>query len=368
MRNRLLACLAVLLPNLAMGWEIEPVVTPTDQKLVRRASIIEWTLLNIGFIGDRVIGDPMHEAIVLRAEGCDHDNPVDCYKQRGKLARHLEPLFAGVQWNDTPPFVLNKSGFKYASGREAPARCLGDTIRLPRLPDCWTSAMRDAEKLAQRQAIDARYPILYRSHYGDLQFLHGMASLGEKAAQTQRKMMIWAEFAYKIAHGDIPSTVALDKVPVEGFPELIGIRERTVESLFTLGDPAFRQGPMINLFALGTLLHMVQDTFSDSHSERGEEGGVCDGTSVLRQPGKLKRFRSYALQDADKHKTADTLRAFHNHDLKVGNNAIQVTRNLLDFYQKKAEWPEVLDYLTCVLRLEEGAEGNEPDAGIGYEK
>lgn len=193
-------------------------------------------------------------------------------------------------------------------------------------------------------------------------------SSGELAVDTQRKMMVWAEFAYKVARGDIPSTTALDKVPVAGFSELIGIRERTIESLFTLGDPAFRAAPSINLFALGTLLHMVQDTFSDAHSERGEEGGVCDGNSGLRQPGKLKRFHSYALQDADKHKTADTRRAFHNHDLKVGNNAIQVTRNLLDLYRKKVEWSEVQDYLSCVFRLESGSEGLEPDAGTGYEK
>jgi len=368
LRIHLLASAVFLLPGFAYSWQIEPIVTPTDQKLVRRAGIIEWIQLSFGSIADRVVGDPIHEAIILRAQGCDYDNPVDCYTERGTLTPGLEPLYGGVQWNDNPPFVLSKSGFKYASGKEAPSRCLGDTIRLPRLPDCWAAAIRDAEKVAERQPIDTSHPILYRSHYGDMQFLHGMASGGEKAADTQRKMMIWAEFAYKVARGDIPSTLALDKVPVAGFPELVGIRERTVESLFTLGDPAFRPTPSINLFALGTLLHMVQDTFSAAHSERGEEGGLCDGNSGLRQPGKLKRFHSYALQDADKHKTADTRRAFHNHDLKVGNNAIQFTRNLLDLYRKKAEWPEVQDYLNCVLRLDSGVEGQEPVAGEGYEK
>jgi hypothetical protein len=363
------ACVvAVLLPEIALAWQIEPIVTPIDQKLVRRAGIVEWIQIKFGSVSDRVMGDPMHESIILRAEGCDLDNPVDCYNARGTLTPGLEPLYGGVQWNDNPPFVLNKSGFKYASGKDASSRCLADTIRLPRLPDCWALAMVDAEKVAERQRIDASYPILYRSHYGDLQFLHGMAASGENAANTQRKMMVWAEFAYKVARGDIPSTMALDKVQIAGFSELISIRERTVESLFTLGDPAFRNEPQINLFALGTLLHMMQDTFSEAHAERGEEGGVCDGSSGLRQPGKLKRFHSYALQDSKKHKTADTRHAFHSHDLKVGNNAVQVTRNLLDFYRKKADWPAVEDYLNCVFRLEPGVEGVEPDAGAGYEK
>lgn len=195
-----------------------------------------------------------------------------------------------------------------------------------------------------------------------------MASGSEPAAVTQKKMMIWSEFAYKVARGDIPSTMPLDKVPVVGFPELVTIRDRTVESLFTLGDPAFRSDVSIRQFALGTLLHMVQDTFSAAHAERGEEGGQCEGTSVLRQPGKLKRFHAYDLQDAKKHKTADTRHAFHNHDLKVGSNAIQMTRNVLDMYRKKVDWPVIQDYLTCVLLLESGAENREPDAGQGYEK
>ena len=363
-----LLIIAALIPSVALSWQIEPVVTPTDQKLVRRAGIIDWIRINFGSIADRVVGDPMHESIILRAEGCDLDNPADCFNARGTLTPGLEPIYGGVQWNDNPPFVLNKSGFKYASDKDAPARCLGDTIRLPRLPDCWVAAMRDAEKVANKQRIDSSHPILYRSHYGDLQFLHGMASSGEKAVDTQHKMMIWAEFAYKVARGDIPSTMALDKVPVAGFAELISIRDRTVESLFTLGDPAFRAEPLINWFALGTLLHMVQDTFSDAHAERSEEGGICEGLSGLRQPGKLKRFHSYALQNADKHKRADTRRAFHYHDLTVGNNAIQVTRNILDLYRKKADWPTVQDYLNCVFRLDSGAEGLEPDAGAGYEK
>lgn len=364
----LIYILIALSSSVALAWQIEPVVTPTDQKLVRRASIMEWIGLKFGDFGDRMVGDPLHEAIILRAEGCDQDNPADCFRERSVLVPGLEPLFAGVQWNDNPPFVLDKKGFKYASGKMAASRCLNDTIRLPRLPDCWFAAIRDAEKVAEAGKVTASHPVLYRSHYGDLQFLHGMAYDGEVAAATRQKMMIWAEFAYKVARGDIPSTTPLDKVPVQGFPELVAIRDRTVESLFTLGDPAFRSDQAIRLFALGTLLHMVQDTFSDAHAERGEEGGQCEGNSGLRQPGPLVRFHSYDLQDADKHKTADSRHAFHNHDLKVGNNAIQVTRNILAMYRANAEWAVVQDYLACVFRLAQGAEGALPDAGSGYEK
>ena len=368
MKIRWIAFIALLLPGFSFGWQIEPVVTPTDKKLVRRLDVVNWITITFGSIADRVVGDPLHEAIILRAKGCDLDDPSACFEQRQTLTPGVEAMFAGVQWNDNPPFILDKSGFKYVTGKNAPARCLDDTIRLPRLPDCWVAAIRDAEMIAEHNPIGAIYPTLYRSHYGDLQFLHGMAYAGEPAQNTQQKMMVWAEFAYKVARGDILSTIALDKVPITGFPEMIGIRDRTVESLFTLGDPAFRGTPLINQFALGTLLHMIQDTFSAAHAERGEEGGLCDGSIDLRQPGLLKRFHSYDLQDANLHKTADTRKAFHNHDLKIGNNAIQVTRNLLDFYEKRTEWTDVQSYLSCVFRLEDGAELRTPDAGSGFAK
>ena len=66
--------LIALSSSAAVAWQIEPVVTPTDQKLVRRASIMEWIALTFGDFGDRMVGDPLHEAIILRAEGCDQDN------------------------------------------------------------------------------------------------------------------------------------------------------------------------------------------------------------------------------------------------------------------------------------------------------
>lgn len=46
-------------------------MTPTDQKLVRGAGIIEWIRIRIGAVGDRVTGDAIHESIILHAEGCD---------------------------------------------------------------------------------------------------------------------------------------------------------------------------------------------------------------------------------------------------------------------------------------------------------
>ena len=79
-------------------------------------------------------------------------------------------------------------------------------------------------------------------------------------------------------------------------------------------------------------------------------------------------FERYQPFWSDKHKIADSRHSFHNHDLKIGNNAIQVTRNILAMYRNNADWPLLQDYLVCVLRLAPGSEMAKPDAGFGYEK
>lgn len=44
--------------------------------------------------------------------------------------------------------------------------------------------------------------LLYRSHYGNLQFMHSMASFdGEPAGSTRRHMQMWAKYLWGIAIG-----------------------------------------------------------------------------------------------------------------------------------------------------------------------
>jgi len=71
----------------------------------------------------------------------------------------------------------------------------------------------DAEKNAARQHFRARptgsqYALIYRVHFGDMQFLHSMGSWdGELARDTKSRVMIWAEFTYRFAKGEIAHNV-----------------------------------------------------------------------------------------------------------------------------------------------------------------
>ncbi len=381
----------LLLPLSVSAWKIEPIVTDTDKKLINKYSVlslfpprINWEFLQIkmGTFGSALFGAPLHEAITLAALGCEDADPAVCFANRAKYADNIDALLAGVQWNDNPPFMLDKSGFTYADGTQASKNCLNDTIRVPRLPLCWKRAMDDAKAIAQQlneraktapdsiETIGAKHPILYRSHYGDLQFLHAMSTDGLSNADTQRRMLVWAQFAYKVAIGQIKPYTPLHLVEVDGFAALMNIRDKPVDVLFALGEPSFRKNPAdIPNFALGTLLHMLQDSFSDAHAERGEEAGACAFSTDFRQPGLINGFRSYALQDDAKHGQADQLEPYLAHVNKVEINAVSVSKTVIAFKNTKADWDAVVKpYIECALTIAPGKENDLPQAGQNYEK
>ena len=107
----------------------------------------------------------------------------------------------GVRWNDDPLRLLNygktyaHSGAYFTHGKSV--------------------SVRDPAR------IDLRWNTHYRSHYGDMQFLHAMASsVDELPAVTQRKIIIWSEFMYRVGIGDIDLSLPLKNVPIEGIPAM----------------------------------------------------------------------------------------------------------------------------------------------------
>lgn len=139
------------------------------------------------------------------------------------------------------------------------------------------------------------------SHYGALQVFHAMRSArDEEAAQTHRRILAWALFAYEVATGavdtDQPYCATIrtrrmaisDDLAPSGFAgcEARRVNGRaqvawTVGTLFAqqCSDPIFPSncrrytGAEGRRFAqeaaLGAVLHLVQDSYSQSHAIRG---------------------------------------------------------------------------------------------------
>jgi len=76
----------------------------------------------------------------------------------------------------------------------------------------------DAKKQteAEKQYYNAPVaPVIYRSHFGDMQFLHSMAfSEKEHAGETKRKIMAWARLMYRVALGEITRSTSIRKTGI----------------------------------------------------------------------------------------------------------------------------------------------------------
>ncbi len=361
------ACQVVLY---LLAWSVLPAhafsIRPegTERGGTVRRFQLPWHLRSLHPVISGVLTDlfstPVHERMTHMVYGCEGDESK-CSKPERDHSFSPASVIAGAQWNDNPPFELTSTS-------EALKSCTGKTIRMPYFPVCWFQLFRDAEKRAKRGEVldaDSNVVLLYRVHFGDMQFLHSMASHdGEEAQGTKAKIMMWAEFTYKIAIGELARGVELRKIGIPGMETLFKNRGWTAQQLFTRGDPTYRGEEDFRNFAFGSLLHLAEDSFSLSHTERDEPSGAkCDAVPEQYKPGKILTFHSYINQDKRKHADADKQTALSIHLAEKEPNAVDVGKVLRAYYERKRPWDEVRQYLECVFELADPA----AKAGAGME-
>ena len=199
--------------------------------------------------------------------------------------------------------------------------------------------------------------LLERSHFGDLQFWHGMATRdGEKAKETQARILDWAEFTYTVATGaldqrtkiseirDIPISISAVRDLLSADPNL---KNKSIEELF-------RGREMARQVAIGSLLHMIQDSYAPGHADRVVMDYKDKSGKIVFSRGAIKSFHSYINQDGDKHAADDKWPDGLEAPVLVANdNPISVGAQLLVLvYQNNgsgAPWPEVKKYLEDVV-------------------
>jgi hypothetical protein len=226
-----------------------------------------------------------------------------------------------------------------------------------------------------------------RSHKGELQFLHGMAAKkGEEAWQTQRKIMLWAEFCYKIATGAIKGDKKIGeltnlKADIDfqggGGVSIADLfdrwKKKTVSWLFT--DK--KDSPLVRQRALGSMMHMLQDTFCVAHSQRVAQKAQDE------EARKIRGFNVYGEQSANlilgltrhyknRHHIADLLKNKNPEETAGAKEAVQLGAKVLDYVQQGAAWeqtvkPYLLKVFALVPELERQAKGGE-EAGTGETK
>ena len=348
-RRLMLPCISLFLLNLPLhAFQITPNQSRYDSKLASMAGFQQRVCQEASEHFLFLFKSPVHEAITQAAFGCDKDDLADCAKKNHASVATIW----GSRWNDDPPFRMTSG----------PSVCKFDqTIRANTQPACWYAVFTDAEKKsAAGQIFGPGYALLYRVHFGDLQFLHSMANQdGDSPETTRGRIMMWAQFAWGIATGTLPRDHYLRDLGIAGlggyFP---GDQSATI--LFSLGNPAF-QNQQIAEVALGSLLHMVEDSFSKSHVSRSDPlGQECDGMPGVVQPGLILQFHSYAHQNKKAHDLEDRIRAIELQKMETVPCAIDVCRTIVQLWQRKATWPEAQRYLQYVFALHPSASASGP--------
>lgn len=355
-----ICCSMAACAQLVFAYKLSPSGTRLDQSVAKKySSTFERAILRVAGKGVIHFTEPVHEEISNRIFGCQGDDDL-CGDPDSDFAGPF--VLAGVRWNDDPPFRLEEGEARNTSCK------ITETIRFTTQPICWARLFRDAEKKAtegKSPNAESRTSLLARSHFGDLQFLHAMASKdGEPAADTKKRIMMWAEFTWKVSRGDYGLDTKLKEVNIEGFDQFFGRTEWRVQDLFALGNPVLRR--RIKDVAFGSLLHMVEDSFAKGHVERAGFGETCPGMTDRVAPGGIKEFHSYINQDSGKHGNYDSRNAFVEHWTADRPTVIEVGQVLLDHQERRSTWEEVKPYVECVFALEKPEA--KASAGAGFKR
>ena len=111
---------------------------------------------------------------------------------------------------------------------------------------------------------------------------------------------------------------------------------------------------------IGVLMHMLQDSFSQAHTDRlPETGGQCAQIPRFAKPGKVAQFYSYARQVGKSHDEEDTFDSLGLQTLQTSPTVIDVSRDLVSLWNEKSSWEETSKFFDCVVDLQD------PDAPAG---
>jgi hypothetical protein len=259
------------------------------------------------------IGDPVHETITERA-----------LRNTGLIAaeqtysdRAAWDFTRGVFWNDDP------EGLLFQSGAEALPLAISVAGGINFL-----RAFKQAARLAKQPgtSFGTEDRLLIRSHFGDLQFLHAMASQdGEDPRQTLTWILEWAEFVYAVATRPELAELPVCEVPLSQVRRWFPKEARPVTELFGVCGVG-----KVQQRALASLLHLVQDSYASGHTAR--HGG----------DGRVREFHSYVHQDGGRHAQGDKLIDGCLEKTPGALQAVASCTAILQLYQRQDSWQNLM--------------------------
>jgi hypothetical protein len=250
---------------------------------------------------------------------------------------------------------------------------------------------------------------IYDSHEGAMQFLHAQADVTETPQQTKKKMLAWAQTCYQIclatddellgdstASGTKPMTLgeAIDLAGVRADEDAKNPRTFTGSLKKFLDKPLAKffnvkikkskynkeNVGRIRMRALGSMLHMVQDSFNQAHGQRTAGKRIIQTRYSHFSAGKIKNFTAYTAQNADKHKTYDlpsdvgssypTFKLAQDYQNEYGNlaktegyyDAVHATKTIMQFVGARTAWKdEPREFFEELFTLADAVEDYKPE-------
>lgn len=272
---------------------------------------LDRTVVKFQVEGPWNIGEPVHESIThvalqesgLIEKGSRFNDPA------------IWEYLRGIFWNDDP------EGFFFDRNETQTDNWSNGIKFLSNFRSHKTAAMNGT-------VFGPGTSLLGRSHFGDLQCLHAMASYdGESATDTRDALLRWAEFFYSVGVGRVGETETLGSVITGQIHLWFPASPVSVRSLFLVGQ----QGNVRHR-AIGALLHIVQDSFAKGHVERNTVGAIVE-------------FHSYLHQDSSKHAQDDVVASGGIEAMPGAQRAIHQCRVILDLWNRASPWSLVREHL-----------------------
>lgn len=306
-------------------------------------------------------GDPVHEVLTLRAI-------KDALAQLESERRTAGSLLGGVDASGIPELTSAKghnlapekdihvSAQQFIRGVIWPDDPKGLLFDKPEGTTDYSSGAAWYEEFDEDEKDDPG-ALTARSHFGDLQFFHAMASTeGETPGETKAKIEKWSRFLADVSTGRIDPNKTVEEFGTakELFPSQATL---TIKRLFghaKATDVDVRQR------AAGALMHLIQDSHAKGHVDRDAK------------TGHIKEFHAYGKQDHAKHGEHDGWAKGKNLGERIKNTAgaeraIEKCMKVLVMLDQGAKTDDVVAFLDAeVLKLAPDARA--AGAGSEFEK
>lgn len=269
-------------------------------------------------------------------------------KQPSNREHSTSDLIYGSWWNDDPLMFLWSEGADFRLGVGKLNKLFSSRIQ-SRYPGGGNYKCENPRK----------DNLAWNSHFGTLQHLHFMSTVAKGDTinnplnTTLDKSLEWIEFAYRvatlqIAYNDKLTPDENSRLHLPSMTSNLCLKDDsnvTIRTLFSRPDfEDDRRRKMIPDVALGTIFHIMQDSFSPSHTCRIDE--TVDG----KQFAVLTEAYNYNRQDTHIHGKLDYFPQWLLDYSRTGihkyeNDPVKVGAWLLQAVDAGTPWPEVKEHL-----------------------